>query len=97
MEWILILVFIGVIGFLIYKHNQKENEDASTTYSPTPTPAPPSKPSSNHSPVKKPEVAEYVGIYEYTECRAVKRCYCCDGENDKSAHVCCVCGSQIES
>ena len=96
MEWILILAFIGVIGFLIYKHSQKENEDVSTTYSPTPTTDPLSKPGDNHSPAKSPELADCVRIYEYTGCTAVKRCCCCDGENERSANICCICGSQIE-
>jgi len=64
MVWLLILVFIGVIGFLVYKHNQEENEDVSTTYSTPPAPVPPSKPIINDSPVKAPEAAEYIGIYE---------------------------------
>lgn len=97
MRWILILAFIGLIGFLVYKECQRKKADASAACSPPPAPVSPPKPSVGPSSVKKTEVAEFVSIYEYAKLKAAKRCIYCDGENDRSAQVCCICGGRIKN
>lgn len=95
MEWILIIAVIGAIGFLIYVNRKDEKADDLPAPKPAPTPTPPVPPP-QPNPVSKPETAAFVSIYEYSRAVAAKRCVCCDGENDWSAQVCCICGSRIK-
>ena len=92
--WIILLLVLGIFGFIIdFTHKVRiTREEHSMPSTPTPTPMPKSP-----EPAPSPKrVQKYVSIYEYSSVRNTKNCGYCDGENVCDAKVCCVCGNDID-
>lgn len=84
--WIIILI-VCLVCYLIYYSRKDRSKDKEDTLP---------EPTTHVSYHSEESVPTYVTIYEYTAQLPVKRCVCCDGENEIGETRCCICGGTLE-
>ena len=102
MEIIFIFVLICGFAILVYWYSQDKKDIPAPPVPPKPVEVerkePPEEPREEpqQEPQRELQVADYTSIYEYRGSKAAKRCPYCDGENDLSVKVCCICGGNTD-
>lgn len=89
MEWLIIIVFFAIIGFVVYKHAHAEDESIYTGEEKT-------KEYRQVAEDIQQEKPAYTNIYEYTKSGTIKRCAYCDAEMDGTTNICGICGNKNE-